>query len=187
MSKLTPLYFIDKKLLAQYSDIARNVGVDKVLPYVGLAQQFFIEDILGTPLTAELTLQIANDTLTEANQALLLKIAPPLALYTQSIAMRSLTYSVVEKGITKLKSENSEALNSTELGEYIQSTKEYAEMALELLVKYLCECSDLYPLWYPKSDCGCEKYLKTNEGENTIDRQFHIYFPNKRKKDCGCK
>lgn len=186
MSKLTQIYLIDKTKLALYSDIARNVGVDKVIPYVGLAQPFYIEEVLGAPLTAELIQQIATNTLTEANQALLLKIAPPLALYTQVLAMRGLTYSVVEKGITKLKSENSETLNSTELGQYINSTRENAEMALELLIRYLCECSDLYPLWRKSPSCNCDKYIKNEDGTDKLNREFHIYFP-KKNNSCGCK
>jgi len=185
MNKLTQIYLIDEQKLKLYSDITRNVGVDKIIPYVALAQPFFIDDVLGSPLVAELTLQIADGNLTEANEALMLKIAPVLALYTQYIAMRGLTYTIAEKGIVKFKSENSETISEKELAEFIYSTKENAEMAKELLIKYLCECSDQYPLWRPSQECNCNKYLKVNEGTADVNMSTHIYFPKKRK--CGCK
>lgn len=186
MNKLAQIYLIDKTKLQLYSDISRNVGVDKLLPYVALAQPFYIEPILGDPLVSELTIQIADNTLTPANQALLLKIAPVLALYTQFLGMRGLSYSVVEKGLTKLKSENSEPLSEKELAQFIFATQENAERAKELLIKYLCECRDLYPLWMPSNDCNCNKYLPISEGTTDLDREFHIFFP-KKKGGCKCQ
>lgn len=186
MNKLAQIYLIDENKLKLYSDITRNVGINKIIPYVALAQPFFIDDVLGTPLVAELTLQVADNTLTEANEALMLKIAPALALYTQYIAMRGLTYTIAEKGIVKFKSENSETISEKELAEFIYSTKENAELAKELLIKYLCECSDQYPLWKPSQECNCNKYLKVNEGTASLNVSSHIYFPKRNNNSCGC-
>jgi hypothetical protein len=162
------------------------VGVDKVIPYVYLAQPFFIEPILGEPLMDELSEEINDKNISPQNQALLLKIAPVLALYTQYLAMRSLTYTILEKGITKLKSENSETLNDKELGEYINSTRENAEMAKDLLIKYLCGCRELYPLWRPSNECKCDKYFVNIEGSTDLGREFHIFFPKNKKGGCKC-
>lgn len=185
MNKLTQVYLIDETKLKLYSDVARNVGTNKLIPFVALAQPFYIEPILGEPLTAELTLQIVNNSLTEENQALLLKIAPSLALYTQYLGMRGLAYSIIEKGITKLKSENSDSLNEKELAQYIYATLENAERAKELLIKYLCNCKDLYPLWKPETECLCNKYIPT-EGTTNLNYEYHIFFP-KKKGGCVCK
>lgn len=188
MNKLSQIPLISSEMLQLYSDIARSVGTDKLFPYVTLAQPFYIEPVLGSPLTAELTLQISNGNITQPNQALLLKIAPVLALYTQYLGIRGLAYSIVEKGLVKLKSENSEPLSDKELAQFIFSTKENAEMAKELLIKYLCECQDQYPLWRPENDCGCDKYIKKpDEGSTSVDMETHIYFPKKSKNSCGCK
>lgn len=185
--KLGETLLISEELLKLYSPISKNVGVDRIFPFVHLAQPYYITPILGKPLTEELQEQIEDDNLTDENKALILKVAMPLAMWTSYLACRGLGYSFTQKGLTKEKSENSESLNEKEMGEYILSLKNQSEMATELLIKYLCQCKELYPKWRPESDCNCNKYIE-GEGENS--RTFHnlIYFPYKKKDccDCGC-
>ena len=181
--KLGPVLIISEELLKLYSPLSRNVDVDKVYPFLHLAQEFYLEDILGIALLEELQSQVESGEITEENKALLLKVAPVLANYACYLAMRSLTYSVTEKGITLEKSENSQTISEKELGEYILSLKNLCEMHKEVLIKYLCRCALTYPLWRPQSDeCNCEKYIPT-DGSADVDRAFTVYFPNKKK---GC-
>ena len=181
--KLGPVLIISEELLKLYSPLSRNVDVDKVYPFLHLAQEFYLEDILGIALLEELQSQVESGHITEENKALLLKVAPVLANYACYLAMRSLTYSVTEKGITLEKSENSQTISGKELGEYILSIKNLCEMHKEVLIKYLCRCALTYPLWRPQSDeCNCEKYIPT-DGSADVDRAFTVYFPNKKK---GC-
>ena len=175
---------ISQELLALHSPISKNVGVDRVYPFLALAQEYYIAPILGRPLMEELQNQIETSGLTEENKALILKIAPCLAFYTSMLACRGLGYSFTQKGLTKERSENSEALNEKELGEYILSLKNQSEMYKELLVKFLCQCQELYPSWRPESDCHCSKYLEPDEGRATTERQFLIYFPKQRRDGC---
>lgn len=174
---------INEKLLKLYSNLTRNVGVDKVMPYVTLAQPFYITPVLGDPLTAELQAEIATDTLTDTNKALLLKIAPALALWTDYLALRSLAYTVTEKGLTKEHSENSESVNEKELAEYKLDIKDKAQKATDLLIKYLCKCRDNYPLWQPEDDCLCNAEEFKGKANNEYDPL--IYFP-RRKSKCNC-
>ena len=181
--KLGPVLIISEELLKLYSPLSRNVDVDKVYPFLHLAQEFYLEDILGIALLEELQSQVESGEITEENKALLLKVAPVLANYACYLAMRSLTYSVTEKGITLEKSENSQTISEKELGEYILSIKNLCEMHKEVLIKYLCRCALTYPLWRPQSDeCNCEKYIPT-DGSSDVDRAFTVSFPNTKK---GC-
>lgn len=180
---LNTTFIINEELLKLYSNMTRNVGVDKVMPYINLAQPFFIEPVLGTPLMVELQSQVENNELTELNKALILKIAPALSLWTDYLAARGLTYTVTAKGITKEKSENSESINEKELAEFIHSIRENAENATELLVKYLCNCADSYPLWRPEKDCNCSKYVPT-DGSSEVPLTTLIYFPSGRTDNC---
>lgn len=181
-TKYATTYLISEELLKTYSNLSRNVGVDKIVPYINLSQPFYIEPVIGTPLMFELQTQISTGTLTEANKALILKIAPALSLWTDYMAARSLSYTITAKGITKEHSENSEALNEKELGYYIHNLRENAEQATELLVKYLCNCRDTYPLWKPSSECVCDKW----ETDGTADPQdkYLMYFPNGKRSKC---
>lgn len=175
---------ISQELLALWSPISKNVGVDRYYPFVALAQEYYITPILGRALKEELQYQVENDTLTEENKALILKIAPCLSFYTSMLACRGLGYSFTQKGLTAENSENSRSLNEKELAEYILSLKNQSEMYQELLVKYLCQCQDLYPSWRPESDCHCSKYLEPEDGRATVERQFLIYFPKQRRDGC---
>lgn len=182
--KLTDTVIISEELMKLHSGMSKNLPIDKVFPFAVLSQSYFIEPILGTPLLEELQTQVENDDLTLENKALIIKIAPCLALYTEYLAMRSLAYSVTAKSIVKEKSENSEPISEKELGELILDIQTRAEMAQELLIKYLCRCSELYPLWRPSADCNCDKYMPT-DGDNKRQYNNQIYFPNKVR-GCGC-
>jgi len=184
--KLGEIVIISEELLKLYGGVSKNLSVDKIYPFTILAQGFYIEDILGRALLSELQEQIENDSLTEPNKALILKIAPVLSLYSEYLALRSLTYSVTEKSVTREHSENSETISERELGEFILDIKNRAEMAEVLLIKYLCNCRDLYPLWRPLNPCHCEQYLPTDgNAENTYHNL--VYFPEKKNDcDCGC-
>ena len=57
-SKLNEVFLIDEELLKNYSNMSRNVGVDKVIPYINLAQPMYVEPVLGTALMEELQMQI---------------------------------------------------------------------------------------------------------------------------------
>lgn len=183
--KLGDTLLISEELLKLYSPLSKNVSVDKVYPFITLAQEYYIAPVLGDALLFELQTQIENDELTDLNKALILKIAMPLAMYSNYLALRSLTYSVTEKSVTKENSENSSSIDYKELGTFYEDLKNKAEMALDVLIKFLCRCRDNYPLWRPSNDCKCEKYLPSS-GDTENDLEFTIYFPNKKKGCNGC-
>ena len=85
--KLGETIIISEELLKLYSPISKNVGVDKVYPFIHLAQPYYIEPILGKPLMEDIQHQIEEDDLTEANKALVLKCAMPLAMWTSYLAL----------------------------------------------------------------------------------------------------
>lgn len=185
--KLSEVLLIDEQNLKLWSPISKNLSVDRVFPYVSLAQEFFLSDVLGLPLKEELQQQVADNNLTPENKALMIKIFPVIGFWTSYLALRSIAYTSTQKGLEKANSENSTALDHTEIAEYLLQLKNNAEQFTEILIKYLCHCKDLYPLWRPQKPCLCDKY---NDGEGSNEREFHdlIFYPNKHKKKCGgCK
>ena len=188
MKKTGEILIINEELFKLYSQVSINVGIDKCYPFLQLAQSFYLEPILGTPLLDELKEQVDTNTLTEVNKALILKCAHCLSAWTDFLSGRSLGYTVTQKSIVKEHSDNSEALDKDELGFYISNLREIANQAQEVLVKYLCRCADLYPLWRPSSNCDCNKYIET-EGNSNPKQANPIYFPSHPKgrldRDCG--
>lgn len=185
MAALYDTHIISERLLKHFSNLTRNVDIGKVMPYVSLAEDFYITDILGDPLMDELREQIATDTLTDENKALLIKVAPVLALYTEFLSLRGLAYTITAKGITKEKSENSESISEKELGEWRIQIENDAKTARERLVKFLCTC-DNYPLWRPDGECDCEKYRKKVDLGDLRKRSNPLVFIPKKKKGCPC-
>ena len=188
MKKSGEILIINEELFKLYSQVSINVGVDKCYPFLQLAQSFYIERILGTPLLDELKEEVDTNTLTDVNKALIIKIAHPLSAWTDFLAARSLGYTIQQKGIVKEHSENSEALNKEEMGYYIGGLREIANQAQEVLIKYLCRCQDLYPLWRPNSDCDCSRYVEIEEGDANPKQSNPIFFPShpKGRIDKGC-
>ena len=179
--KLGETLIISEELLKLYTPLSKNVDVDKVYPYLHLAQPYYLEPILGDALLTELKTQVDSGEISVENKALILKCAPVIGYWATYLAMRSLTYSV-----TKETSENSSSIDRAELGDYILSIKQQAEMYTELLIKFLCRCGLSYPLWRPDEDCHCEKWIET-DGKAEQDKKFTVYFPNKKNKGCdGC-
>lgn len=177
---------INEENFKLYSQVSRNVGVDKCYPFLQLAQSFHIEPILGTALLEELQEQISLNQITNLNKALLIKIAPALAAFTDFIAARGLAYTITQKGIVREHSENSESLDEKELGYYIGGLREIADKQTDILIKYLCRCQESYPLWRPEDDCICSKYAETT-GSAKKEQMNVIYFPNKPPKGCPCE
>lgn len=185
MSKtITETVIISEDLLKRYSPISANVGVSKVFPYVLLAQDFFVRPILGDALLNDLQIAVANAQLTDSDKALIIKIAPMLANYTTYLALRSLAYSVTEKGLTKENSENSAALDRSELGDLKMELKQTAEQCAELLVRYLCICRANYEQWQPYEECQCSKYEQKG-GSTATKKTYGIYIP-KKQNGCSC-
>jgi len=185
--KLIETMLISEELLKLYSPISKNVAVDKILSFVYLAQNYYINPVLGDALMEELQNQIDEDELTDENKSLMLKIAPALANYTTFLALRSLAYTVSEKGVVCESSDDSRTINKDELAPFIEDVKRQAEMSIDLLTKYLCKCSDLYPLWRPLDTNCCDKWKELTGTANPIDKPL-VYFPNRVNKcgDCGC-
>lgn len=187
MSKtVSEVVIISEDLLKKYSPISANVGVAKIFPYAHLSQDFYVRPILGDALLNDLQIAVSNGKLSDSEKALILKVAPMLANYTTYLALRSLAYSVTEKGLTKEASENSESLDRTELGDLKLELKQTAEQCAELLVRYLCVCRHNYPQWQPYDECQCEKYEQKG-GKAHGEKTFPMFFPNRKKESpCGC-
>lgn len=161
------VYLIDEKNLKLYSPISRNVSIEKLIPFVSLAQTIYIQPVLGNLLYTKLQEAVKAGEISPSYQALLIKIWPALAMATSYVALRPLTYTLSEKGVTKLKSQNSEAISSEELGYYAQDLKNQMNILLKQLEEYLETCD---VEGYTPKGCACDKAA-------VVDYQPMIYIP----------
>lgn len=168
---------ISPDLLKLYSPIPLNVEEEKLYPFL-LSAQNKIREIIGDALVEDLLLEIKVGQVSKRNQALLIKIAPALSSYAVYYALPSLAYQVTQKGVNKENSENSDSVELKELNYLRLDIQGQAERYAETLVKFLCDCSEDYPL-FPKSLCNCCK----EDDSSSLTPQ--IYFPG-QPDSCGC-
>jgi len=183
MNEYIPIPIITESLFKQHSPVTLNVEIDEFIPYISIAQELYIEPVLGEPLMAELKDQILNNTVTEANGSLIVKVAPALSFFAVYQGLPFQWASIVNKGITKGKSENSESIDRNDLAQLRRWIKDDAELLVSQLINFLCKCRTNYPLWRPPNTNCCNDVI--NEGTNEKKFESGFYFPNKNK-GCGC-
>lgn len=179
---------INENLFKENGPIKEDTIITKFVPYINIAQKMYIERILGKPLTDELKAQVkaathpgaSGNEITPANQALILKIAPALSFYAVYQGLPFHWASIVNKGLTKRNSENSDAVDVKDLAQLRRWVKDDAEELGNDLIEYLCSCKNNYPLWKPGRGCGCGPEWNNGEGSVVSPLDTGIFIPKRR-------
>ena len=176
---------INEELLKLYSPLTLNADITDFYPYILLAQELYIKPIIGEALLIELKEQIKENDLTEDNSALIIKIAPVLALYTCYQGLPFLWARLEAKGLTVKSSENSESIEMKDLNQLRLFLKNDAEAFQLTLIEFLCKCKSSYPLWQPDNESCCNQFEKNEFGSASPKFDSGIFFKNKPN-NCGC-
>lgn len=146
---------INTTLLKQYSVLPLNYSTKEIENFVNIAQTIWIIPIIGQDFFDELLEQVENDDVSEENATALVEaIYPYLGLAVAYEALPTMAYHVSEVGLTKGKSENSDALDLKELAYYEQFLRRQLEAAKDHCKKWLCQHSDSFPA-LDCCQCGC--------------------------------
>ncbi|MDR2950720.1 MAG: hypothetical protein LBV71_16150 [Prevotella sp.] len=172
------IVLITEQLLKDNSPISNNVDITDIVPYISIAQKLHINKILGTALLTELEDQIYNNTLTTENSDLIMKIVPALSYWVCYQALPFHWYKWLNKGITTLDSENSNATTMKDMAQLRLYLKDDAQTLTQDLIDFLCECKVNYPLWMPNQDCGCGCDDKDENGQSRLKWDSGINFLN---------
>lgn len=178
----TPI--ISEELFKLHSPVTSNVQIEEFLPYICIAQELHIEPILGEPLMTEIKQQIANNSLSETNSSLVVKIAPALSFYAVYQALPFHWATIANKGVTIRESENSKGVDAKDIAQLRRWVKDDADLLKGQLIDYLCKCRTNYPLWRPLNMNCCDSIIP--EGSNVKRFDSGFYFP-KNKSDCECE
>lgn len=174
---MSQLPLINEQLFKQHSPVTANTNIAEFVPYICIAQELHISEILGNPLMDELQAQISENTLTGENSNLILRIAPALSFYAVYQALPFHWATIINKGITIRESENSKGIDIKDLAQLRQWIKNDADTLKQQLVDYLMHNATDYPLWRPKDQCAA---ANQNEGKSAITFDSGFYFPRKR-------
>lgn len=179
---------INEELFKKYSPITDNCDITDFFPYILIAQEIYLTEVLGEALIGILKDEIEGNNLSEANSALIIKIAPCLSLYAVYQGLPFLWAKFENKGVTVKSSENSKEITMKDLSQLRLFLQNDAERFKELLIKFLCKCIDDYPLWNPYNEDCCNRFNKNSFGSNKKSFDSGVFFPKKVNNcdKCGC-
>lgn len=138
---MADVLFIQEDYFKKLAGIDGNVDWKKLESTVIMVQDVYIENILGTPLYNDIKAKIiADPTLaTEPNYKALINdyIAKPLAWYIKMEASYDFKFAYQNKGVQVKGSENSSAIDTSDLKLIKNEWRMHAESYSERLTKHL--------------------------------------------------
>ena len=143
--------FIKKADIVKNSIIDGNIDVDKLLPFIKLAQQIEIQNLIGTDLynkiSNDITSGASGGTGLTGNYLILVNtyIQPALIWFAQMNFIPFSAYTITNKSVLKHSSETAENVNKEEVDFLVAKAREYANYYSTRLVDYLSFNNDLFP------------------------------------------
>ena len=150
--------FINRTDLIKNSIIDGNTDVDKLLPFIKIAQQIDIQNLLGTDLynriSADITSGASGGTGLTGNYLTLVNtyVQPTLIWFAQMNYIPFAAYSIKNGGVFKGSSETAETVNKNEVDYLVDKAREYANYYSTRLVDYLQFNTDLFPEYNSNTD-----------------------------------
>lgn len=174
---------INEKYLKEFSPIPLNYNLKEVHNYIKMAEQIWVEPIIGYNFYQELIYQVKNNQVTEENSTLLVEALYPLLGY--AVALESLPFlwsHISEVGITLGHSENSDSLSLKDMTYIEGHLRRQVEVRKDYLIKWLDSHCESFPLYHP-TNCGCNSCCANGGKLNEPNPLFEIYTVLKRCTD----
>mgnify|MGYP003116403872 FL=1 len=147
--------FITLKELKRKSIFDGNLDADKIIQFIEVAQDTEIQTYLGTKLYDKLQSDIIADSLTGNYQTLVNDyIKPMLIWYTQAAFIPYAAYQISNGGIYKHNSENSTAVDQSEINSLASHATETAEFYTQRFMDHMNYNSNLYPEYVANQNDG---------------------------------
>lgn len=161
--------FISEQYVKDTSYIDENVDIKLLRANILETQEVRILPILGTALYNDIKDRINAGTLSAATGYVTLVdtyVSPALKYWVLHDGAYILQYKVMNKGIVKRNSENTESVETVELDRLMSFFKDRAEFYSDRMTKYLLEnsSSTLFPL-----------YENPGDGVDTVHPKYHNY------------
>jgi len=171
---------INEKYLKEFSPIPLNYNSKEVQNYIKIAEQIWLEPILGYHFYQELIYQVKNNQVSEENSTLFVEALYPLLGYAVALEALPFIWShISEVGITLGHSENSDSLSLKDMTYIEGHLRRQVEVRKDFLIKFLCEHQESFPLF---DNCKCEcNGCCSAKGLNTPNPLFEIYSTLRRR------
>jgi hypothetical protein len=143
---MAQILLISPDYIYQNTDVNTSVEAAKMTPYIRLAQDMWIEPLLGTKLMNKI--KDDSDDGTIAGNYLTLRndyLRPALVWFTYQEMLPSLNYKIDNGSIAQHNSENTSAVGMTEMNRRIEDAKKNSRFYAQRLQAYLCDNSSFFP------------------------------------------
>lgn len=138
---------VTKEDIFKYTSLKGNVDVDKVTPFVKVAQDIEVQGILGTELYQKVLTDVMNNTLTGNYSVLVLQYVQPMLIhYAMADFLLFHGYEISNAGIVRNSPENTVLPEKSELDTLVKRERDIAETYRNRAVDYLV----YYPQYFPE-------------------------------------
>lgn len=148
-------FFVSQDWIKKNTPLSKNVDIADIYPFINIAQDKYIKDLLGSKFFDSLKTKLIASTLSADEITLLKLVRPCLAYYICYEAIPFLGTKIRNKGILEANGEN---LNNADVNtvKYLrQGCLGAAEYYLKRVQEYLCENHTLFadydspdnPIW----------------------------------------
>lgn len=130
---------INREDLVRRTPLSGNLDMDKIIHYIQIAQDIYIQELLGTRLYEKIQSDILGSSLSGDYLDLVREhVRPILAQYTFLEYLPFSQYTISNKGVFKHSSENAELPSVAEVNKMQSVTRDTAQHYSKRLVDYLC-------------------------------------------------
>ena len=151
--------------LKRFSALDGSIDNEKVIQYISIAQDIYIENYLGTKLLTKIENDILNDTLIDPYLSLLSNyIKDMLIHFALYELMPFIAYTVSNKGVYKHSSDNSETVRKEEVDYLAKKHLDLAQTYAGRFVKYICNHTTEFPEYTANKSEDVHPSRKTNYG-----------------------
>lgn len=146
---MSNVLFINATFIKEYTFVDTNVDEKYLLVAIKEAQEIHVREYVGTALYNELITQINAGTVTTLNTTLLdTYIQPMLKYWTIYEAAEFLNFKITNKNISTNNSDNATSVDTNGLNRVIDAIATKAKYYTKLMVKYLLQNNNSYPLYF---------------------------------------
>lgn len=166
----TNIDFVSETYIRENTVLNQNLDINDVVNNINVAQDMFIQPVLGTNFYNELLTKYNNQTLNSDETTLVLHIKPGLAYRASEMALPFIQYQIKNKGPQSQSGDNSDSVETSVLSYLRNELANRAEFYEQRLVNYLCDNSSLFPGYISGNDTDIKP---TDEGN--YDGGFAFY------------
>lgn len=146
---MAEVLLISNKDLVKFTALNGNIDPDKVVHFIKIAQDIYIQQYLGSNLLNKLKTDYENNALTSDYSNLITNYVKPMLIHFTAVEMYPfIAYSISNKGVYKHTAENSEVVSKTEVDYLVEKERVIAENYAQRFLNYMKYNFTLFPEYY---------------------------------------